>query len=54
LLTDGVYTTIDVPGATTTIPQGINDSGDIVGQYDVSGGVRVVGASRSCRRVKVL
>jgi uncharacterized membrane protein len=32
------FTTIDVTGATTTAPQGINASGDIVGSY-VAGGV---------------
>ena len=35
---NGVYTTIDVPGADATIPSGINDAGWIVGEYD-SGGV---------------
>jgi probable HAF family extracellular repeat protein len=33
LLEDGVFTRIDVPGATETLPQGINDRGQIVGAY---------------------
>jgi uncharacterized membrane protein len=33
-----VYTTIDAPGATTTIAQGINSRGDIVGGYTDSSG----------------
>jgi hypothetical protein len=35
LLSHGQYTTIDVPGAISTIARGISPSGDIVGQYTV-------------------
>lgn len=39
LLSGGVFTTIDVPGATETLALGINSSGDIVGGYqDANGG----------------
>jgi uncharacterized membrane protein len=31
------FTTIDVPGASDTFGQGINDRGDIVGEYDSNG-----------------
>jgi hypothetical protein len=31
------YTSIDVPGASDTVGQGINDRGDIVGQYASNG-----------------
>src|SRR4051794_39418700 len=34
-----VFQTIDVPGASATAPQGINDAGQIVGFYRDSGGV---------------
>ncbi len=38
LLSQGVYTSIDVPGALFTIPHGINNEGQIVGRYgDASG-----------------
>jgi probable HAF family extracellular repeat protein len=38
LLDDGIFTTIDVPGATFTQAFGINELGQIVGSYvDVSG-----------------
>jgi hypothetical protein len=38
LLDDGIFTTIDVPGATFTEPIGINTAGQIVGDYlDASG-----------------
>ena len=33
------YTTIDPPGSTYTLPESINDSGQIVGLYEDSGGV---------------
>lgn len=33
LLSDGHFTTIDVPDARTTFAQGINDQGQVVGQY---------------------
>jgi uncharacterized membrane protein len=33
LLSGGVFTTIDFPGAVATEPLGVNDSGDIVGFY---------------------
>jgi probable HAF family extracellular repeat protein len=39
LLADGVFTTIDVPGAPTTQANGINDAGQIVGTYYDSSGV---------------
>ena len=35
LLSNGVFTTIDVPGATITIARGINARGDIVGTYQL-------------------
>jgi uncharacterized membrane protein len=39
LLSGGVYTTIDFPGATETLALGINSSDDVVGGYeDASGG----------------
>jgi hypothetical protein len=31
------FTTIDVPGASSTLPRGINPRGDIVGFYGVGG-----------------
>ena len=31
------FTTIDVPGASFTLPRGINSAGDIVGSYGVGG-----------------
>lgn len=37
LLSDGVYTTIAVPGANFTLAEGINNSGVIVGWYFVNG-----------------
>jgi uncharacterized membrane protein len=37
---NGVYTTLDYPGATQTVAQGINDLGQIVGYYvDDRGGL---------------
>lgn len=33
LLSDGVFTTIDVPGAASTLARGINARGDVVGTY---------------------
>jgi uncharacterized membrane protein len=39
LLSQGVYTTIDFPGAAVTYADGINDAGQIVGSYLDSGGV---------------
>ena len=36
LLSDGVFTTIDVPGATNTLARGINARGDIVGSYQIT------------------
>jgi probable HAF family extracellular repeat protein len=38
LYTDGIFTTIDVPGAKNTFAQGINDSGQIVGYFGPLGG----------------
>jgi hypothetical protein len=38
LFDNGVYTTIDAPGASTTIPFGINNRGQIVGTYVDAGG----------------
>src|SRR5262249_13340269 len=38
LLSEGRYTTIDVPGSTLTELLGINDAGQIVGQYYESSG----------------
>jgi uncharacterized membrane protein len=32
------YTTIDPPGSTSTLPQSINDKGQIVGYYEGNGG----------------
>ena len=37
LYSGGVYTTIAVPGSNDTLVYGINDSGQIVGYYDVPG-----------------
>jgi len=37
-LGQGTYTQIDVPGATTTVIQGINAAGDVVGSYNDSNG----------------
>jgi hypothetical protein len=34
LLKDGIFATIDYPGATATIAMGINSQGDIVGYKD--------------------
>jgi uncharacterized membrane protein len=34
LLSNGVFTTLDYPGATDTVALGINDKGQIVGTYD--------------------
>src|SRR6266567_752329 len=34
------FTDVDYPGAVWTVPTGINDSGQIVGQYLASSGVR--------------
>jgi probable HAF family extracellular repeat protein len=39
LLSQGVYTTIDFPGAAVTYADGINDAGQIVGAYLDSSGV---------------
>src|SRR5262249_13169794 len=39
LLSGGTYATIDYPSASQTIPQGINDNGQIVGGYFDSSGV---------------
>jgi hypothetical protein len=36
---NGTYTKVDVPGATSTIPLGINDFGQIVGAYSNSTGI---------------
>src|SRR5438552_18021999 len=36
LLSNGVYTTIDVPGAAITMARGINSRGDIVGSYQIT------------------
>jgi uncharacterized membrane protein len=38
VLSDGVYTTLDVPGATLTIGQGISNPGEIAGQYNDASG----------------
>jgi probable HAF family extracellular repeat protein len=38
LLHEGIYTTIDVPGFTGLVPQGINSRGDIVGYSSNAGG----------------
>ena len=40
LLVNGVFTVIDVPGATTTKAHGLNDAGHIVGEYLDSTGKR--------------
>ena len=41
-LYDGSFTTIEVPGARATYPNGINDAGQIVGfYYDSSAGPRL-------------
>ena len=40
LLSNGAFTTIDVPGATLTVATGINSGGDIVGDYFDSSGNR--------------
>jgi probable HAF family extracellular repeat protein len=37
LFDQGIYSTIDVPGSTSTSASGINNSGQIVGSYDVAG-----------------
>ena len=34
---EGSFTTIDVPGASSTVPLGINARGDIVGRYSAGG-----------------
>lgn len=41
LLSEGVYTTVDFPGATATLSAGVNSSDDVVGVYfdSVGGGV---------------
>jgi probable HAF family extracellular repeat protein len=39
LLSQGIYTTVDFPGAVVTTPSGINDAGQIVGGYVDSSGV---------------
>ena len=39
VLSNGVYTTIDVPGGTNTGVFSINAQGEIVGSYDDAGGV---------------
>jgi probable HAF family extracellular repeat protein len=38
LLDDGIFTTIDVPGATLTQAFGINELGQIVGRFRDAGG----------------
>jgi hypothetical protein len=40
VLDQGVVTTIDIPGATVTIPFGINNHGEIVGGFIDAGGVQ--------------
>ena len=40
------FTTIDVPGASFTLPRGINPEGDIVGFYGVAGSHSCLPASR--------
>jgi probable HAF family extracellular repeat protein len=40
LMTDGVFTTFDVPGASMTEAYGINNAGDIVGTYVDANGVQ--------------
>jgi hypothetical protein len=37
LLHEGTFTTIDVPGASSTLAFGINPRDDIVGQYSAGG-----------------
>ena len=37
LLQNGVYSRLDVPGASQTIPRGISSNGTVVGQYTASG-----------------
>jgi hypothetical protein len=37
LLSGGAYSTLDIPGSTYTQPNGINDSGQIVGYYVSTG-----------------
>ncbi len=37
LVSRGQFTTIDIPGATRTVANGINARGDIVGRYDIAG-----------------
>ena len=37
MLRQGVYTTIDPPGSTSTFVLGINPQGDVVGGYTASG-----------------
>jgi hypothetical protein len=37
-LTGSTYTTLDVPGAADTYPTGVNNAGDIVGEYIDSSG----------------
>ena len=37
LLQNGVYSRIDVPGASATIPRGISANGTVVGQYTAAG-----------------
>ena len=37
LLQNGVYTQLDVPGASGTTPRGISSNGTVVGQYSVAG-----------------
>ena len=41
LLSNGVYTAIDVPGAAATLARGINSRGDIVGSYQVNPSSRI-------------
>ena len=40
LMTEGVFTTFDVPGATMTEAYGINNAGEIVGTYVDAGGIQ--------------
>ena len=40
VLAQGTYTQIDVPGATSTVLQGIDTAGDIVGYYYDAGGLQ--------------
>jgi probable HAF family extracellular repeat protein len=37
VLSAGTFTRISVPGATWTVPRGINDQGQIVGDYEING-----------------